>query len=160
MLKIVFVGMLIIASQTAFSQSYWEKGEAYIEQLKGNSPDHDGASLRTYLFQDVNYDGIYEVVEMTNKIEERSPGFLVYELSAAFYQPNVYSYTNGEFKAGCEDCSWYWQTKLLDHEHWKHLLENPVNLSKDSQQLIDANRKLFMSEIDRLIEETKRHLSQ
>ena len=135
------------------------KAAELVKSLKSKSKAHDGASLNEYLITDINHDGIYEVIERVNSVEQQSTGLLNIELAPAFSFDKIYTFESGEFKESYDGFNWYLTKKQEHYQLWKRLIENPENLSSDSQNLIKYNKELLTTEIDQLIELTKEKLN-
>jgi|GEM_PF-6143992 len=129
--------------------NFWNAGEQMIATLKDRAPKHDGVSLRSYSFQDLDNDGKYELMEKINRIEEASTGLLNIELYAAFELVKIYKFKNGKFIECHSGCADYFSTRVHHYQFWKKQIVNPINLSTDSRALIKNNKPLFISELNR-----------
>lgn len=139
----------------AAAGNIWNAGEQMIAKLKKTTPKHDGVSIRSYSFQDIDNDGVYELLEKINRIEETSAGLLNIELSPAFEFVKIYKFNNGRFTECLTGCADYFSTRVYHYQFWKKQISNPVNLTADSKALIKSNKTLFINELDRLIQEMK-----
>lgn len=143
--------IFILSSFTQTDNKFWIAGEELIKTLRAQSPKFDGADLRDYSYQDLNFDGKYEIIEKQNKIEESATGFLNVELYPAFELHRIFTYSGGKFQKDYSKFQWYLEKRIVFYKFWKKQLQNPINLSSDSQELIKANKAMFLKEIDRLI---------
>jgi hypothetical protein len=134
----------------------WTAGQELITRLKNKAPKHDGVSLRSYSYEDLNYDGAYEIIEKINNIEEVSTGFLNGELYPAFEFHKIYKFKDGKFTEATSGYSNYLYPRIIHYEFWKKQIQNPINLSNDSKSLIEHNKEKFLAELNRLIAETKK----
>ena len=151
--------LTILLWNESFGQQEILKATELVKSLKSNSKAHDGASLNDYLITDINHDGIYEVIERVNRIEQQSTGLLNIELAPAFTFDKIYKFEDGEFAESYDGFSWYLTKRQEHYQLWKRLIENPESLSSDSQNLIKYNKELLTKEIDQLIELTKEKLN-
>ena len=72
------IGILIVALNLTFScssQNDWKLIEKTILELKSKSPNHEGVVLNSYSIKDVNNDGVYEIIETSNRIDSTAIGF-------------------------------------------------------------------------------------
>ena len=147
MLTLLFcVTMNIINAQEELNVA---KGK--ISELKGKSKKIHGISLNTYFLTDLNNDGVFEIIERENKVENDAPGFLNVEISTAFEFDKIYKYEKGEFVEKYSDFKNYLSTRKEHYKLWKTLIEKPENLNNDSKKLVEHNRKSFLKEINELI---------
>ena len=135
-----------------YGQSDVDLAKKTIADLKKQSPTHDGLALNSYSIQDLNNDGVYEIIETLNRIEEEFTGFLNNELSPAFSFDKIYVLTDKKYIKSDSDLNNYLKNKIEHYELWKKLIQNPQVLTSDSQELIKANKDLFLTEIDRIIQ--------
>ncbi|MBD1397205.1 hypothetical protein H9Q13_08520 [Pontibacter sp. JH31] len=155
--KVILVLVVIACSSFVQTDSkLWLAGEELIKTLKAAAPKVEGEAIREYLYQDLNFDNKYEVIEKVNKIEEDAPGFLNVELYPAFELQRVFTYSGGKFHRDYSKFTNYLDSRVEFYRFWKKQIQNPVNLSTDSKELIKANKAMFIKELDRLIELTEK----
>lgn len=153
---ILVLVVFTISSFVQVDSKMWLAGEELIKTLKAAAPKVEGESMREYLYQDLNFDNKYEVIEKVNKIEEDAPGFLNIELYPAFELHRVFTYSGGKYQRDYSKFTSYLNSRIEFYRFWKKQIQNPVNLSPDSKELIKANKALFIKELDRLIELTEK----
>lgn len=149
---------LFLYLNNAYAQNLEEAGK-FITILSKQSHINHGIPLNSYIITDLNLDGLYEVIEITNEIENESPGFLNVELVEAFNNESVFSFKNGEFKECYEGFDEYLMRRLSHYEFWKELILNPSALSQDSKNIIKANSTYFQEKIDHLIQLTQSRIA-
>lgn len=152
---LLLVSILLLSSFTQVDSKFWLAGEEFIKSLRAQSPKIHNIPLRTYVYEDLNSDNQYEIIERVNKLEEEAPGFLNLELSPAFDLHRIFTYSGGKFQRDYSKFSWYLEKRIDFYESWRRLLLNPAGLSPDSQQIIKANKADLLKEIDRLLALTK-----
>ena len=112
---------MILNWHQSFGQQEILKATELVESLKSNSKSHDGASLNDYLITDINHDGIYEVIERVNSIEQQSTGLLNIELAPAFTFDKIYKFENGEFAESYDGFSWYLTKSQEHYQLWEKI---------------------------------------
>ncbi len=145
------IGILILAINLSLScngQNNFELIEKTILELKSESPYHEGAILNSYSIKDLDHDGIYEIIETSNRIESTAIGFLNIELSPAFDFDKIYVLYEKKYMKSESDIGYFLQSKISHYELWKRLISNPENLNSDSQKIIEENKESFLNEID------------
>lgn len=150
--------LLVLISSAGYCQIDKNKAFEFIEYLKDKSVKFEGESINEYLISDINYDGVYEVVERFNKLESEAIGFMNIELNPAFSFDNIFTIMDGRYIESYDNFSWYLTKRLEFYKLWKRIINNPVNLENDSKQLIEANNELLNNELDRLIELTSQKI--
>ena len=155
---LTFFICIILAHSQSYGQSEILRAEKFIQSLEENSVKYHGVSLNEYLILDIDRNGIYEIIERVNMIEQDAVGFLNSELSQAFNFDKIYKFENGEFIENYGDFNSYNDRRLDHYQFWKRLLNNPEILISDSQMLIKANKELFLQEIGRLIKLTEERM--
>lgn len=156
MKKVILVLVVFVCCSFQTDNKVWIAGEELIKTLKAAAPKVEGEGIREYLYQDLNFDNKYEVIEKVNKIEEDAPGFLNVELYPAFELHRIFTYSGGKFQRDYSKFTNYLDSRIEFYRFWKKQIQNPVNLSKDSKELIQANKAMFIKELDRLIELTEK----
>lgn len=156
MKKVILVLVVFVCCSFQTDNKVWMAGEELIKTLKAAAPKVEGEAIREYLYQDLNFDNKYEVIEKVNKLEEDAPGFLNVELYPAFELHRIFTYSGGKFQRDYSKFTNYLDSRIEFYRFWKKQIQNPVNLSKDSKELIQANKAMFIKELDRLIELTEK----
>jgi len=126
-----------------------------IEKLAAKSPDHDGVPLREYAIQDINHDGVPEVLETVNTTEENAVGLLNVEMAPAFEWVTIYKLEKGQYIEKTKDFSWFQQQRKQFYQMWLSLLEKPDALSTDSKRLISKNKAAFKNAVEKLKKKTE-----
>jgi hypothetical protein len=73
------------------------------------------------------------------------------ELYPAFELHRIFAFTGGKFQRDYSKFSSYLEKRIKFYKFWKKQIQNPSNLSSDSQGLINANKQELLNEIDSLI---------
>jgi len=115
----------------------------FINELRGKSPEHDGALLRTYRIEDLDHDGEPEVLESVNSIEENATGFLNAELYPAFEWINVYKRKDNSYILATEKFPNFLKDRKSFYQTWLKRLKNISRLDSDSQSLVKHNAEDF-----------------
>ena len=147
----LFFAIILFSSFSQPDLKFWNAGEALIKNLKQKSPKFEDNAMRGYLYQDLDYDSKYEIIEKQNKIEEDAPGFLNGELYPAFELHRIFTFKGDKFQRDYSKFQSYLEERLVFYKFWKKQIQNPAYLSEESQELIKANKTLFIKELDRLI---------
>ena len=135
-------------AQIVYGKNNFELIEKTISQLKSNSPNHEGAILNSYTIKDLDNDGIYEIIETSNRKESTFFGFLNVEISPAFDFYKIYVLDEDNYRLSESDIGWFLQKKVFHYQLWRQLILSPENLSLDSKELIKKNKESFLNEID------------
>lgn len=115
---------------------------SFIAELARKSPQHDGVPLRRYHVQDLDGDGVAEVLEYVSAYE-KAAGLLNVELAPAFEWVNVYRYRDGRYGEDAASFGDFLAARRSLYEFWLRVLEHPAVLDKDSQEVVKANRREF-----------------
>ncbi|GAA4281644.1 hypothetical protein [Gaetbulibacter aestuarii] len=140
---------------TCFSQNNIQLIEKTISELKSNSPGHEGVLVNSYCIRDLDNDGIFEIIETSNRIEAAVMGLLNSEISGAFDYDKVYVLKGKQYVLATSDIGYYLRSKVPHYLLWKRLISDPENLSTDSQHLIKENKDSFLGEIDWILNQIK-----
>jgi hypothetical protein len=151
MRKTILVFILAL-SYTCSGQNNLELIESTISTLKSKSANHDGVVLNTYSIRDLDHDGIYEIIETSNRIESTAVGFLNSELSKAFDYHKLYVLAENRYLESESDLGNFLQNKIPEYELWKRLILNPENLNSDSKMLVKENQEYFLKEINWILD--------
>ena len=145
-LGVIFAVGLLSTSSYVFSQEANQSPDVaqFIAQLSKRAPTHDGVSLREYKTDDLDKDGVPEVLEIVNPIEEKNPGFLNVELSPAFEWINVFKKIGGQYVNASDKFPSFLRTRQEFYMAWLDKFKDTSSLSADSQNLVKTNRKEFV----------------
>ena len=119
--------------------------------------DQHGFLNREYRIQDLNRDGVPEVLECVPDWEANRE-FLNVEMAPAFEWIVVYQYDGRVYEEATSAFDSFLRVRRAHYELWLRLIESPVALSLDSQTLIQVNQSRFsaalqghIAHIDRLL---------
>lgn len=157
---IFLICFLFGLSAVSFAQENLKQAKSLIEQLKKDSPEYHGIPLNRYLITDIDFDGIFEVVECVNRIENEWTGALNVEMAPAFDYENIFRFEAGSFTENYSNYKWYLNRRLVHYKLWKNLIVNPVSLTPDSERFIEDNKDHLLNEIERLITLTNERLKE
>ena len=150
--------LTLIFTQIIFCQNKKEhEAIRFIESLKKEkikSSTEFHVIPNRYLLTDLNNDTIFEVIEITNKIEDEIPDFLPVELSSAFDYHKIYFYDNEKDKfilSDFSDFSIYRKEREYFYRAWYNLISYPKDLNQNLKKLINENKKYFLNEINKLL---------
>lgn len=145
-----------------FAQNNLTYAIEFIDQLKQKSPKYHGKPLNKYFITDLNNDNIYEIVERTNRIEAKTPGFLPSNLSVAFDYENIYCWENKKYELNNYKFKSYLHFKKSIYEFWKKkfMQLGEENNNDNINELIQANQEYFLNEINNLIYITENQISK
>lgn len=150
---ISFLIMMLLLFKLGYSQNTIDVAVNFIDSLRKESPKVHGIPLNNFFLNDLNHDGVFEVVERINKIENEAPGFLSAELSKAFEFDNIYVFnkSSNNYELNFRVHKDYLIKRKKIYEFWVRQIKNPKQLNYDSQELIKINKERFLSELLRLI---------
>lgn len=112
-------------------------------QSKHAPRDQHGFLDRRYHLSDLNQDGIMEVLEIIPYYEGKVE-FMNGELDPAFEWITIYHYQGGDYREATAWFPSFLTKRRIGYEFWRRLINNPVNLTPDSRDLIRANRDEFL----------------
>ena len=114
------------------------------QELSARSPRHDGVPLRTYVLQDLDHDGRFEILEYVSAFEN-TPGFMNAELNGAFEWINVYAHGGEGFTERTAAFAAFLMQRRARYLFWIRVLQSSDVLSADSRGLVEANREDFLA---------------
>ena len=158
--NIILLTALIISCSYVVAQEEAIAAANKVYELKSASTKFHNISTSIFLITDINKDGIFEVIERVNEIENQSLGLLNIEMYPAFLIDKIYKYTNGVYVENYADYREYLNMRKEHFKLWKKLIENPELLSDDSKSLIKFNKDLFLYEITRIIASINKKMQQ
>ena len=150
--------LLLAISCSPPEQLRAQSAEEFIDRLKDESAHYDGIPLNSYFLSDLDRDGVYEIIERTNRIESAYVGLLNTELDGAFTYDKIYVLRDNKYVLSNKDIGRYLELQLSYYELWRRIILNPVNLTEDSKALIKEHKEEFIDEIDFIINEIKRKI--
>lgn len=132
----------------------------FINQLENLSPQHDGVPIRNYIVKDLDSDGVEEIIEVINTIEEEAPGLLNSQLLPAFEFHKVYKFHKADFIEDYSGLDSFLKVRIEHYDNWIYKIENPNILSDDSKSLIHHNHDKFKSMLIELKEKVEQNISE
>jgi len=132
--------------------------DQFINELKRHSPEYDGVSLRRYQTKDLDQDGVLEVLETINQIEEDTTGLLNVELAPAFEWVNVYCKKGSDYGLALGEFPDFLRQRKAAYLSWLERFEKPASLNSDSQELLKANGPLFKKTLHEQVDRINRIL--
>jgi hypothetical protein len=161
-MKYITIFIITFWSQFIFGQfEKTNKALIFIDSLKtekNKKTKQYHLSSNRYLLTDLDNDGIIEVIEIANKIEDDIPGFLPIELSFAFDYHILYSFNNRLNKfilKNTSDFKIYQKEREYFYKAWYSLISNPKDLNQNLKDLVNENKKYFLNELNKLLIEVK-----
>ncbi|SHM82854.1 hypothetical protein [Polaribacter sp. KT 15] len=151
MRRFIMTLLFFATINTINAQEELNVAKGKISELKVKSKKIHGISLNTYFLTDLNNDGIFEIIERENKVENDAPGFLNIEISSAFEFDKIYKYEKGKYVENYSGFKNYLSIRKEHYKLWRRLIEKPENLNRDSKNLIAQNKKSFLEEINEMI---------
>ena len=121
--------------------------------------DQHGLLDRSYGLQDLDHDGIFEVLETIPHYEGRRE-FMNVELAPAFEWVSVFQYQEGAYREATQAFRSFLKGRRAHYELWLRLVQSPSSLSPDSQGLVRANRDEFLAILREYIRRIEKHLAE
>ena len=151
--------LLIFCSITSCSNEINDNAaQEFIKTLEAKSAQYHEIPLNRYFMVDLNRNGSVEIIERTNRIESAYVGLLNIEISSAFNYDKIYIIEEGQYVLSDKDIGQHLELQVSQLKLWRKLVQNPINLNDDSKQLIKANEKEFLEEIDFIINEYEKRI--
>ena len=90
--NIILLTALIISCSYVVAQEEAIAAANKVNELKSASTKFHNISYSIFLITDINKDGVFEVIERVNEIENQSLGLLNLEMYPAFQMDKIYKY--------------------------------------------------------------------
>lgn len=119
-----------------------------VSERSASAPrDQHGLLDRSYTFQDLDQDGVFEVLEAVPHFEGNLE-FVNVELAPALEWVAVFRYQEGSYREATRQFESFLRSRRTHYELWLRLVQSGDALSSDSQRLVRANRGEFVSIIE------------
>jgi len=145
-MKVLVVSFLVIIiwvqAQTVSTDLYLQsaiEAAKHLKKLKSKSPTFHGFSLRKYVIKDLNFDGIFEVLEYVSEVEEEMTGYLTVSSSLPTYWINIYSMHNGKFQESTKDFRKFLKKQKLFYQFWYECFKSNHSEDKTVINAIEKN---------------------
>ncbi|MEC9282100.1 MAG: hypothetical protein VX642_05270 [Bdellovibrionota bacterium] len=128
----------------------------FIKTHSNKASGLNGNPQRNYSIKDINNDGIPEILEFSNSVEDEHPGLLNLELNQAFEWITIFKLKDGKFIDKTTYFDFFLSKRRTHYELWLKLIETSSHLSNDSKKLIEENKTFFIKSILKLKKRTER----
>ena len=108
---------------------------------------------KEYLLRDIDSDGKFEVIEISNEVETNYPGLLDIELFQIFEYHVVYHFDEKtkSYKSDPARFGFYYKSRKIFHEVWLNEILNSTTLEAKNKAIIQSNQGYFVKEIKKII---------